>query len=118
MYKDTTSYLYSLGAVDFRTNGYNKFSFDIMKGGDLHTGSFTYPGGSNPSLVGECTLGTVSSSLNYWNSAKNDSVSITVTAVDNGYVSGTFKASITRNSGSDKLVITDGQFSHIKIIPD
>jgi len=118
LYHDPSgNHLNTLGATDFRNNGYNKFAFDIMEG-DLHTGTFTYHGGTNAPLIGECTLGTVSNNINYWNSTQSDSVSVTVTEVANGFISGTFKGSITRYGGQDKLVITDGQFQHVKIVTD
>lgn len=118
VYRDTVNYLHSLGAFDFRSSGYNKISLDIMQGGDLHNGTFTYRSSSNQGQIGECTIGTVGSSVLYWNSAQDDSISVTITGVETGFASGSFKGSITRNGGSEKMVITEGLFQHVKIVND
>jgi len=118
LHRDTVNYLHSLGAYDFRSNGYNKMSFDVMHGGDLRNGTFTYRSTNSQALIGECTIGTVGGSVLYWNSAQDDSISVTITGVESGFVSGSFKGSITRDGGSEKLVITDGLFQHVKIIND
>ncbi|MBN9386011.1 MAG: hypothetical protein J0H74_34965 [Chitinophagaceae bacterium] len=114
IYRDASG-LYSLGGIDLRNNGYNKLSFDITSSA-LQTTVYAHKGAGKTGQIGECTLGTLSNSTNYWNSAVDDSISVTITSVDNGYFNGTFKGSITRNGGTEKLSITDGQFQRLKII--
>jgi hypothetical protein len=114
IFKDASG-LYSLGGIDFRNNGYNKLSFDITTSA-LQTAVYAHKGAGSTGQIGECTLGTLSNSVSYWNSAADDSISVTITSIDNNSFSGTFKGSITRNGGTEKLSVTEGQFQHLKIV--
>jgi hypothetical protein len=117
IYKSSGSYtgytLFSLEGFDHRNNGDNAFSFDITMNA-LHPGVYTYVGIDSTTRVGECKLGSISSSKMYYNSAKTDSISVTVTTVENGYVGGSFSGSLTHN-GTERLVITEGQFQHLQM---
>ena len=109
-----------LTAFDYSNNNYSRADFSITREGELALKTYLLKGGGpSGSLSGSIFFGKGNSSeAVYACLHTGDFISITITAIDNGFVSGTFQARLTGQNGvaNEKIEIKQGAFSKVKII--
>lgn len=111
---------YFLAAYDYSNNNYSRADFSITRDPELALKTYTLQGGGpSGSLSGSVRFGKGNlSEAVYGCSQPGDFITVTITEIKKGYVSGTFQARLTGYNGlpNDKVEITAGEFRQLKII--
>lgn len=111
--------VYRLGGAEIEADQFSTLSFDITRDSLITTKTYSYAGEATLDAAGitlGMPIGRNGPYRMYGTTLDSDYATVTVTKIQNGFVSGTFSAWLSNdNNIYDRVRITEGVFENIKI---